>query len=334
MSQPEAPKPHIEIDSFWMPRASSTLADETDRAYYITYWICVGFFVVVVGAMIYFAIRYKRKSDDERTSPVDHNFRLEVFWSLVPSVLLVWLFVIGVKGYANAETAPNEAFQIRVTAQMWSWSFEYPDGTQTDSLYVPAGRPVKLVMSSKDVIHAMFIPEFRVKQDVVPGMYSSLWFTAKLPADGKAYDTAIECAEYCGAPDGKSSLYGHSTMLNIVHVLPGDEFDALLKNAFEDPAHPLSPVQRGERAYHAKCEVCHSTDGTRVVGPSWKGIWAKQEELDDGRTITVDENYLRKHILTAGQDVVKGYPKTMPIFAGQLSDRDVEGLIEYIQSLK
>ena len=328
MSQPEAPKPHIEVDSFWMPRASSTFADQTDQAYYITYYICVGFFVLVVGAMIYFAIKYKRKSDDERTSPVDHNFRLEVVWSLVPSILLVWLFVLGVKGYANAETAPNEAYQIRVTGQMWAWSFEYPDGTQTDEMFVPAGRPVKLLMSSKDVIHSMFIPEFRVKQDVVPGMYSTLWFTAKLPADGKAYDTAIECAEYCGD--------GHSKMLNIVHVLPAADFDALEKNTFEDPAHPLTPEQRGEKKFHHSCETCHSLDGSRLVGPSWKGIWGKQEKMNDGRTVLVDENYLRKSILEPNADIVDSYPSPspMPTFAGQLSDKEIDGIIAFIKTQK
>jgi cytochrome c oxidase subunit 2 len=326
MSQESSPKPHINIDSFWMPRASSTLAPETDHAFYVTYWICVGFFVLVVGAMIYFAIRYKRKSDTERTSPVDHNFRLEVVWSLVPSILLVWLFVLGLENFANAETSPNEAYQIRVTGQMWNWSFEYPDGTQTDELYVPAGRNIKVVMSSKDVIHSFFIPEFRVKQDVVPGMYSSLWFNAKLGDDGKGYDTAIECAEYCGD--------GHSKMYNTVHVLTGEDFDKFEKNSFEDPNHPLSPTQRGEKKYHSKCETCHSTDGTRVIGPSWKGIWGKQEDLEGGRTVLVDENYLRKHILNAGQDVVKGYPNQMPVFAGQLSEKDVEGIIEYIKTLK
>jgi cytochrome c oxidase subunit 2 len=328
MSQP-APHltQHIEVDSFWMPRASSTIADQTDQAYYITYWICIAFFVLIVTAMIYFAVKYKRKSDDERTSPIDHNFRLEVVWSLIPSILLVWLFVLGLRGYANAETAPNEAYQIRVTAHMYSWSFEYPDGSQTDEMYVPAGRPVKLVMSSQDVIHSMFIPEFRVKQDVVPGMYSSLWFTAKLPADGKAYETAIECAEYCG--------FGHSAMFNTVHVLPGAEFDKLAASNFDtDPTAP--PELKGEKKFHAKCESCHSIDGSRLVGPSWKGIWGKQEKMSDGRMVLVDENYIRKSILEPNADIVDTFPSPspMPTFAGQLSDKDIDNIIAFIKTQK
>jgi len=326
MSQPSAPKPFIGVDDYaQLPHQSSTLAAETDRAYYITFWICVGFFVLVVGAMIIFAIKYKRKSDDERTSPVDHNFRLEVVWSFVPSALLVWLFVLGLRGYANAETAPNESFQVRVTGQMWNWSFEYPDGTQSDELYIPADRPVKLVMSSKDVIHAFFVPEFGVKQDVVPGMYSSIWFQALLH-DGKGYDTAVECAEYCGD--------GHSKMLNIVHVMPGAEFDKFLANGLEDPAHPIPPVQRGEKKYHNKCESCHSLDGSRVVGPTWKGVWGRSEKLEDGRTITVDENYIRKSILDPQADIVDSYPHTMPTFAGQLSEKDIDGIIAFIKEQK
>jgi len=327
MSQPSTPQPHIAVDDYaQLPHAMSTNADQTDQAYYITVWICIGFFVLVVGAMIYFGIKYKRKSDDERTSPVDHNFRLEVVWSLVPSALLVWLFILGLKGYANQETAPNEAFQVKVTGQMWAWSFEYPDGTQSDELYIPAGRPIKLLMSSKDVIHAFFVPEFRVKQDVVPGMYSTLWFTAKLPADGKAYDTAIECAEYCGD--------GHSKILNTVHVLPGEEFDKLLANSLEDPAHPLTPQARGEKKYHNKCESCHSVDGSRVVGPTWKSMWGRKEKLSDGREVTVDENYIRKSILEPQADIVDGFPGTMPTFSGQLSEKDIDGIIAFIKEQK
>jgi cytochrome c oxidase subunit 2 len=323
MSDPaETPKPHINVDSFWLPKPSSTFAKEVDDAYYITLWICVGFFVLVVGAMIYFAIRYKRKRDDERTSPVDHNFRLEVIWSTVPAVLLVWLFYLGIKGYANAETAPNGAYEIHVTGQMWNWSFSYPSGDSADELYVPVNRPVKLIMTSNDVIHSFFVPEFRIKQDVVPGMYSTLWFTATATGD-----TAVECAEYCGD--------GHSLMLNTVHVLPEEEFDKFVANHLEDPAHPLSPEVRGEKKYNSTCKVCHSIDGTRVTGPTFKGVWGRQETLEDGNTITVDESYVRRSLLDPQGQVVQGYPHTMPTFADPkvMSNRDIEGIIAFLKTL-
>ena len=316
-----APQPQITVDSFWMPRASSTLADQTDQAFYICYYISIGFFILVVGAMIWFAFKYKRKSDDELTSPVDHNFRLEVIWSIVPAVLLVWLFVIGIRGYANASVAPNDSFEIKVTGQMWNWSFEYPDGTVTSELYVPVGRPTRLLMSSKDVIHSMFIPEFRVKQDVVPGMYSTLWFNPT-----KEVDTAIECAEYCGD--------GHSKMLNVVHAMAAAKFDEFYANGFEDPSHPMPPEQRGEKKYNEICNACHSLDGSRVVGPSFKGVWGRTEKFEDGTSGVVDENYVRQSILEPQAKVVDTYPHSMPSFAGQLKDKDIEGIIAFLKNQK
>ncbi|MFO0617852.1 MAG: cytochrome c oxidase subunit II [Polyangiaceae bacterium] len=314
----DTPKPSINIDSFWLPRQSSTFAKEVDEAYYITLAICIGFFIIVVGAMIYFAIKYKRKRDDDRTSPVDHNFRLEIVWSTIPSLLLVWLFYLGLKGYANSQTAPNGAFEIRVTGQMWNWSFSYPNGSSTDELFVPVDRPVKLVMTSADVIHSFYVPEFRVKQDVVPGMYSSLWFTAT-----QVGDTAVECAEYCGD--------GHSQMFNIVHVMDAAKFDEFYANDFDDPAHPMAPEVRGEKKYKAKCAVCHSTDGSPNTGPTFKGVWGREEKLEDGSTITVDEAYVRKSILEPQSQVVATFPHSMPSFAGQLKEKDIEGIIAFLK---
>lgn len=320
MSDPAAASTQapITVDSFWLPRQGSTFAKQVDDAYHITLWICVFFFVVVVGAMIYFAIKYKRKSDTERTSPIDHSFRLEVAWSIVPSVLLVWLFYLGLKGFANSQTAPNGAYEIKVTGSMWSWSFSYPNGEITDELYIPVNKPIKLVMTSTDVIHAFFVPEFRVKQDVVPGMYSSLWFTATTVGS-----TAVECAEYCGD--------GHSLMLNTVHVMPEDEFKKYYDNGFEDPAHPLAPEVRGEKKYKSKCAVCHSVDGSPNTGPTFQGLFGRTEKLEDGSSVEVTENYVRKSILDPQSQIVAGFPKTMPVFAGQLSERDIEGIIAFLK---
>lgn len=317
----EATKPVINVDSFWLPRSGSTFSKQFDEAYYITLAICIGFFVIVVGAMIYFAFKYKRKRDDERTSPIDHNFRLEIVWSLVPSALLVWLFYLGIKGYANTQTAPNGAFEVKVTGQMWNWSYQYPDGTNTDELFVPANRPVKLILTSQDVIHSFFVPEFRVKQDAVPGMYTSLWFTAT-----QTGDTAVECAEYCGD--------SHSNMLSTVHVMDPAEFDVFYANGFDDPKNPMPPAVRGEKKYKAKCSVCHSVDGSPNTGPTFKAVWGRQEQLEDGSSVTVDENYVRKSILEPQSQIVKGFPRSMPVFAGQLSEKDILGIIEFLKQQK
>jgi cytochrome c oxidase subunit II len=314
-------QPKINVDSVWLPQSSSTIAPEIDSGFYLTIWICVAFFVAVVGAMFYFAWKYKRKSDDERTSPIDHNFKLEVAWSVVPTVLLIYLFWIGIKGYANAQVAPNDSYEIQVTAQMYNWTFQYPDGSISNDLFVPVGRNVKLNMSSKDVIHAFWVPEFRVKQDVVPGLYSSMWFNAT-----RETHSAIECTEYCG--DGHSKMYAE------VRAMPAATFDEWRLNDWIDPKNPLPPEKLGEKRYAALCQSCHSLDGSKVQGPSFKGIYGKQESFEDGSSGVVDDNYIRQSIYEPQAKIVAGYPRTMPTFKGQLKDRDIEGIIAFLKAQK
>lgn len=313
-------KPHISVEPNHMPTPSSTIAAQTDHAYWMTVYIAIFFFVVVIGPMTYFAFKYKRKSEDERTSPVDHNLQIEVIWTLVPTAVLMYLFWLGIQGYANASVAPNEAYQIQVTGQMFNWTFQYPDGTTTTDLYVPKDKPVKLVMSSKDVIHSFFVPEFRVKQDVVPGMYTTMWFTAT-----REMESAVECAEFCGD--------GHSRMLTKVFVLNQKDFEEFAANGFEDPKNPMPPAVRGKKKYEALCSSCHSIDGTRIQGPSFKGVWGRSEKLSDGSTITVDENYVRNSVLNPQGQIVEGYPPTMPAFS-YLKDKDIEGIIAFLKEQK
>jgi cytochrome c oxidase subunit 2 len=313
-------RPHISVEPDHMPSQSSSIAAQTDHAYWMTVWISIPFFFVVVGPMIYFFFKYKRKSEDERTSPVDHNLQIEIVWTLVPTVLLMYLFWLGIQGYANASVAPNEAYQVQVTGQMFNWTFTYPDGTTTTDLYVPKDKPVKLVMSSKDVIHSFFVREFRLKQDVVPGMYTTMWFTAT-----REMESAVECAEFCGD--------GHSRMLTKVFVLNQKDFEEFAANGFEDPKNPMPPAVRGKKKYDALCSSCHSVDGTRIQGPSFKGVWGRSEKLADGSAITVDENYVRQSILLPQSQIVEGYPPTMPSFS-YLKDKDIEGIIAFLKEQK
>ena len=307
-----------------MPVASSTFAQNIDGVYWTWITIAVPFFFVVVGPMIYFALKYKRKSEDEKTHPLDHHLRLEIFWTFIPTVLVIYLFWVGFKAYADASVAPNGAYEIKVTGQMYNWTFEYPDGTITNELGVPKDKPVKLIMSSTDVIHSFFIPEFRAKQDVVPGLYTSLWFQAT-----REGVTAVECAEYCGD--------GHSRMLTTVEVLPSGPDDQ--QGTFENwllnggVKTPLPPLALGEKKYTSLCMSCHSLDGSRIQGPSFKGVFGRQEKLADGTTITVDENYIRNSILNPQAQIVEGYPPTMPAF-GYLKDRDIEGIIAFLKEQK
>lgn len=313
--------PPIPVDSFWLPKAMSTIAPELDEAFYIVYWMSVAFFVVIIGAMVWFMYQYRRKREGELTSPIDHSFKLEVGWSLLPTFLLIWLFLVGIKGYANASVAPGNAMDIKVTAQMYSWTFTYPDGTITGGeLGVPVNKPVRLVMSSKDVLHSFYVSNFRVKQDVVPGIYTTLWFEAT-----ETGEVPIQCAEYCGT--------GHSQMMGKVIVMEQAKFDNWLANGGTD--EKLPPAQMGAKLFATRgCPTCHSLDGTRIQGPALNGVFGRSQTMSDGTTITADENYLRESILNPQAKLVQGYPGVMPAFQGQLTEEQVDALIAFLKEQK
>lgn len=320
----EETKPTISEEGFWLPRASSTYAADADAAWNLNLWASIIFFVIVIFPMGYFAVKYKRKSEDEKTSPIDHHLGLEVFWTAIPTILLMYMFWVGFRAYANSQIAPNDAYEIKVTGQMFNWTFEYPDGTVTTDLGVPKDRNVKLIMSSKDVIHAFFVPEFRLKQDVVPSLYTTMWFNPT-----KEMESAVECAEYCGD--------GHSRMMTKVLVMPSGEKGA--PGTFETwldqggLKNPLPPLALGQKRYTSLCSSCHSTDGTRIQGPTFKGVFGRTEKLSDGSSITVDENYIRDSIANPQGKIVDGYPATMPTFS-YLKPKDIDGIIAFLKEQK
>ena len=310
----------IDIDSFWLPRRGSTLAEHVDAGWSAVYWVSVVFFVLVASATVIFAMRYRRRTPHDVTSAVAHSTPLEVTWTAIPLVVLIALFLLGLRGYMHASVAPAESYEIQVTAEMYMWTFTYPDGTTTvNELGVPRGRPVRLVMSSKDVVHSFFIPEFRVKQDLVPGAYTTTWFQAT-----RAGETALLCTEYCGV--------GHSDMLATVKVMEEPDFEEWLKGA--GGPSDLPPAERGKALFTQRsCANCHSVDGTRVQGPTLKGLFGRTEELADGTRVTADEEYFRESLMNPAAKVVRGYPAVMPTYRGLLKDTDVEALIAYIKSL-
>ena len=233
----------IEIGSLWLPKQSSTIAAEVDAAFTTVLYVSTFFFVLVTGAVIYLAIRYRRRRPDQKTSTFDHSTAIEVTWTAIPAAMLLVLFGIGLKGYINASVAPGEAYEIKVTAEKWLWTFTYPNGVTTvNEMAVPKDRPVKLLMSSKDVIHSFFVPEFRIKQDVVPGAYTTTWFQAT-----EAKDVALLCAEYCGT--------GHSEMSAKIMVMDEPKFKNWLdQGSGGATSRPLSSGKSSssrERARHA-----------------------------------------------------------------------------------
>jgi len=307
-------------DSFWLPKAGSTLAGPVDFAWNLVFWISVGFFTLVVGAMIFFVIRYRRRSEDEIPSGADHNTRLEVVWTLIPVAIVLGLFTAGFRGYLSAMVAPAESLEIGVTGEKWMWTFSYPDGTNSlNELRVPLNRPVKLILSSKDVIHSFFVPEFRIKRDAVPGRYTSIWFQATEPGEMN-----VLCTEYCGT--------GHSGMLAKLVVMPEAEFQKWLETGGGDK--DLPPAELGAKLYaKMSCNTCHSTDGSVKTGPSFKGLYGHSVTLSDGSQVTADENYLRESITTPAAKVVQGFQPVMPVFKGLLDQKQIDALIAYIKTI-
>lgn len=313
----------VQVDSFWLPRASSTIAKQIDDGYYLVYWISIALFILVVGGAAYFAWKYKRRSDKDKTSDVDHNTRLELAWSVIPLLIVIGLFVVGLKGYLRGQVAPDESFEVHVSGKKWLWTFTYPQGfTTTNELAVPAGRPVRLVISAEDVLHSFFVPEFRVKQDAVPGQYTTLWFQADQPGE-----YALLCTEYCGT--------SHSDMIGKVLVLEDAKLQEWIDGEGDLGSKGKPPAELGERKFkNAGCNTCHTIDGTPLTGPTFKGLFGRTEKLATGASVVVDENYIRESILNPGAKVVQGYPNSMPTFQGVLKDKDIDNLIAYIKTLK
>ncbi|MCS3649104.1 cytochrome c oxidase subunit 2 [Salinibacter ruber] len=305
------------MGDFWLPEAASTMAPKIDSLFTFVNVVSGILLVGVVTAMLWFMYRYRRQDPAERPSPVKESKLLEISWIVIPTILVLLVFNWGFKSFVAQKTIPDNAYEIRVQARSWGWSFEYPNGVTTDTLYVPADEPVKTTMSSQDVIHSFYVPAFRVKQDVLPNRYTSVWFEATKEG---TYD--LFCTEYCGR--------NHSEMDAEVKVVSRARFDEWLESAGTPDDIPLPEL--GEKLYTQQgCQGCHSLDGSDMVGPTWKGLYGKTDhQMADGSTVTADANYLRESILQSGAKVVEGYQNVMPSYAS-LSEREVTGLVEFIK---
>jgi len=307
--------------SFWLPEKASTFADTVDPAFDLFLWISIFFFGLICILIAVFIVKYLRRRPDQlATAQITHNLTLELTWTIIPLIIVMALFFIGMKGFLHMRVAPAGYMQVNVKGQKWSWTFEYPSGVINDTLVVPINTPVKLAMTSRDVLHGFFIPAFRTKADVIPNRWHSLWFQAT-----RTGVFPVQCTQYCGT--------NHSYMLTAVKVVEQEAYEEWLASA-SDPGKGLSPAEFGAALYTKRgCNACHSVDGTKMIGPTWKGVYGSQEATSAG-DVTVDDAYLRESILEPNAKVVAGYQPVMPTYKGVLSDREVVAIIEYIKSLK
>lgn len=305
--------------TFQLPRSMSTFGNEHDWLYYFIFWAGTILFVAIVALTVWFAFRY-HKSRNAQSQPEGNLHAVELFWTFSPLIILGALFHWGFEGYVKGAVAPDDAIEIRVRGKQWLWDFEYPNGArEVGNLRVPVGRPVKLVMSSDDVLHSFYVPEFRWKKDVVPGQYSTMWFEATETGIAQVF-----CAEYCGT--------SHSGMLAKIQIVSESEYHKFLSEGISAP-DGMSPAEWGKQLYtQNNCNTCHSLDGSALVGPTWKGIWGRKEEFQDGTSTLVDENYIAESILKPQAKLVKGYNPVMPVYV--LQEKQIDALIAFMKTLK
>ncbi len=300
-----------------IPQEASTIAQGVDRLYLFLSAVSIFFSVLIFGAIFYFAIRYRRRSDTEVPKPIEGSTALEILWSVIPFCIVMVMFGWGATLYFTNSRAPDDAMTINVVAKQWMWKLQHPEGhSEINELHVPLGRAVRLVMTSEDVIHSFYVPAFRTKMDVLPGRYTTAWFQAI-----KTGEYHLFCAEYCGN--------GHSRMIGKVVVMEPVAYEEWLSGAGAGE----SMAEIGQRIFtELRCDSCHNPDGSGR-GPVLDDVFGHQVALEGGQTLTADEAYIRESILNPRAKVVAGFRPVMPTFQGQISEEQLLQLLAYVKSL-
>ena len=300
------------------PEQASTIAASVDHLYLFLIALTVFFVLFIFGLVVFFAIRYRRRNDDEQPEAIEGNHALEIAWSVIPLIIVMVIFVWGTSLFLEMVRQPADATPIYVVGKQWMWKIQHPDGhSEINQLHVPVGHKFQLVMTSEDVIHSFYIPAFRVKQDVVPGRYSSAWFEAT-----KEGTYHLFCAEYCGT--------SHSGMRGEVIVMSAAAYEDWLGGE----TGSSSMADAGEKLYTGMaCSTCHSDD-SEGRGPSLRGLFERNVILENGKIITPDEAYVRESILEPQAKTVRGFGPIMPTYEGQLSEEQILQIIAYIKTLK
>jgi cytochrome c oxidase subunit II len=299
------------------PPAASSIAGEVDKLYYFLTGITLFFTVLIFSIIFYFMVKYRRRSGDERAADVHSSLALELAWTIIPSIICVGIFFWSSSLYVRNARPPAASTEIFVIGKQWMWHVQHPEGVrEINEVHVPVGVPVKMTMTSQDVIHDFYIPAFRVKKDVLPGRYTSIWFQATEPGTYHLF-----CAQYCGTD--------HAEMIGWIYVMSSDDYATWLAGG--ENTEPMA--QQGERIFnHYTCGYCHVADGTGR-GPSLVGIFGKPEKLANGEMRMVDEDLIRRALMQPNSVPVAGFAPIMPAFQGQFTEDQILQLIAYVKSL-
>ena len=302
-----------------VPDSASTFSWKVDALYFYLSGVTLFFTLLISAVLIFFVIRYRRRTPYEIPRPVAGSHKLETLWTIIPFIIAMTMFGWGAQVYFQQYKPPANAIEVYVVGKQWMWKLQHATGQrEINQLHIPVGRKIKLIMTSEDTIHDFFVPAFRTKMDVVPGKYTTMWFEATTPGTCHLF-----CAEYCGM--------NHSGMTGSVIVMEPREFD----NWLSGNTGSTTPAVAGQQLYQTLgCASCHGPNGEGGRGPTLAGVFGAQTELQSGDKATVDEAYVRESILNPQAKLVKGFGPIMPTFQGQISEDQLVQLVAFIKSLR
>jgi cytochrome c oxidase subunit 2 len=325
------------------PEQASSIAGQVDTLYFVLIALALAFGVTIPMIVLYFMIKYHRTSEADRSNLLISNLKVELTWSIGPLILALGVFFWSANLYANLYgREPPDAVEIYVVGKQWMWKAQHPQGRrENNTLHVPVGVPVRLIMTSEDVIHSFYVPAFRVKRDILPGRYTTLWFEAT-----EVGEYHLFCAEYCGTDHAE--MRGRVIVMEVdayqrwlrdqpppilENTAPPPSTDVLTDTVISAAQQPGSMAAQGEQIFRQQeCQSCHASDGSGV-GPSLVGLYGSTIQFQSGETIIADENYIRTSILDPQERVLPGYPSVMPTYEGQLSEEELMQLIAYLKAL-
>ena len=299
------------------PQQASVQAGQVDAIYFFMVAVTAFFSLLIAGLIVFFAVKYRRRHDDEVGAAIHGSLALGLMWTIIPLFIAMGMFAWGAKVFFELYRVPAGAMEVFVVGKQWMWKVQHASGQrEINELHVPVGRPVKLIMGSEDVLHSFYIPAFRVKADVIPGRNNVLWFTATKP--GRYH---LFCAEYCGTK--------HSGMIGWVYAMEPTEFQAWLGGG--NPSD--TPAAAGEKLFHdLACSSCHRDDAA-ATAPQLRGLFGHSVRLQNGTTVIADESYVRESIVNPQAKVVTGFLPIMPTFQGLVTEEQLLQLIAYVRSL-